>query len=136
MSAQQPSGAVPARAAAPPGPLDWSDLQLLVAVRGAGSMLRAARRLGLAASTVGRRLTALEGAAGAALLDRGPDGVRLTPAGDALAACGAEMELGVARVLRELPRPGAALGGTVRVSAGDGFIGPIVAAARAVTTRH
>jgi DNA-binding transcriptional LysR family regulator len=116
--------------------LDWSDLQLLAAVRDAGSMLRAARRLGLAASTVSRRITALEGAVGAPLLHRATDGVRLTPAGGALADCGAEMEVGVARALRDLPRPGAALTGTVRISAGDGFTDAVVAAVRAMTARH
>jgi DNA-binding transcriptional LysR family regulator len=116
--------------------LDWSDLQLLVAVRAAGSMLRAARRLGLAASTVSRRMTDLEQAAGVPLVERGTDGVRLTPAGAALAACGAELETGLARALRELPRPGTALAGTVRVSAGDGFADAIVAAARACAATH
>jgi DNA-binding transcriptional LysR family regulator len=121
---------------ADPRPVDWSDLQLLVAVRGAGSMLRAARRLGLAASTVSRRMTALERAAGAVLIERGADGIRLTPAGEALAGCGAELETGLARALRELPRPGRALAGTIRVSAGDGFADTIIAAVRAVTAQH
>jgi len=117
-------------------PVDWSDLQLLVAVRASGSMLRAATRLGLAASTVGRRLTGLERAIGATVVDRGPQGIRLTPAGEALAGCGAEVELSIARTLRELPRPGTALTGTVRISAGHGFADPIVAAVRAMTLRH
>jgi DNA-binding transcriptional LysR family regulator len=117
-------------------PVDWSDLQLLVAVRGAGSMLRAARRLGLAASTVSRRMTALERAVGATLIARGAAGVRLTAAGTALADCGTELELGVARALRDLPRPGALLTGTIRISAGDGFADVIVAAVRAMTARH
>jgi DNA-binding transcriptional LysR family regulator len=117
-------------------PVDWSDLQLLVAVRTAGSMLRAARRLGLAASTVSRRMTSLEHAAGVPLVERGTEGVRMTPAGDALAACGAELETGVARALRELPRPGVAVTGTVRVSAGDGFADAIAAAAAACAAKH
>jgi DNA-binding transcriptional LysR family regulator len=99
-------------------------------------MLRAARRLGLAASTVSRRIAGLERAAGVSMFERGPDGVRLTLAGAALAACGSEVELGVSRALRDLPRPGAALTGTIRVSAGDGFAEPIVAAIRAMTARH
>jgi molybdate transport repressor ModE-like protein len=117
-------------------PVDWSDLQLLVAVRAAGSMLRAARRLGLAASTVSRRMSALERASGAPLVERGPGGVRLTAAGTALAECGSELELGVARALRDLPRPGVALTGVVRVSAGDGSADVIVAAMSAMTARH
>jgi len=117
-------------------PVDWSDLQLLVSVREAGSMLRAANRLGLAASTLSRRMTALERAVGAVLVDRGPGGVHLTPAGVTLAECGAELELGVARALRELPRPGAQLTGTIRVSAGDGFATTIALAVRVMTARH
>jgi DNA-binding transcriptional LysR family regulator len=117
-------------------PVEWSDLQLLVAVRTAGSMLGAATRLGLAASTVGRRITALERATGAAIVERGPYGIRLTPAGDALAGCGAEVELAIARALRELPRPGAALTGTIRISSGDGFADSIVAAVRTMTELH
>jgi len=107
-----------------------------VAVRSAGSMLRAARRLGLAASTVSRRMTTLERAAGATLVERGVAGVRLTAAGTALANCGAELELGVARALRELPRPGVALAGRVRVSTGDGFAEPVVAAMRKTHAQH
>jgi DNA-binding transcriptional LysR family regulator len=132
--AQQPQPAQGAQGAQ--GAIDWSDLQLLVAVRAAGSMLRAARRLGLAASTVSRRMSGLEQAAGVSLIERGTDGVRLTPAGDALAGCGAELETGVARALRELPRPGTALTGTVRVSAGDGFADAVAAAARACGAKH
>lgn len=117
-------------------PLDWSDLQLLVSVSGAGSMLRAARRLGLAASTISRRMSQLERAVGTPLVERGPAGVRLTAAGVALADCGTELGFGVARALRELPRPDAQLTGVVRISAGDGFAGPIVAAMRAMAARH
>src|SRR5689334_23169580 len=113
-------------------PVDWSDLQLLVSVSGAGSMLRAGRRLGLAASTVSRRMSQLERAVGTPLLERGPAGVRLTAAGLALADCGIELGFGVARALRELPRPDAHLTGVVRISAGDGFVDPIVAAMRAM----
>src|SRR4051812_33121919 len=101
--------------------VDWSELQLLVAVRDAGSMLRAARRLGLAASTVSRRIAALERAAGVSLIERGPGGIRMAAAGVGLADCGAELELQVSRALRELPRPGGTVTGTVRISAGDGF---------------
>jgi DNA-binding transcriptional LysR family regulator len=117
-------------------PIEWSDLQLLVAVRDAGSMLQAAHRLGVAASTIGRRVTALERATGATLVERGPQGIRLTPAGEALAGCGAGVELAIARALRELPRPGSELTGTIRVTAGDGFAGAIVAAMRAMAARH
>lgn len=116
--------------------LSWSGLQLLVAVRAAGSMLGAARHLGLAASTVGRRLDALEEQVGARLVERGPHGIRLTPAGEALALCGAQVQLSIARTLRELPLPGQALSGTIRISAGDGFAAPILEAIEAMACTH
>jgi DNA-binding transcriptional LysR family regulator len=115
---------------------EWSDLKLLHAVAGSGSMLRAAHRFGLAASTVSRRLSALEAAVGALLVERGPGGVRLTEAGRSFAKCGSDFELGIARALRELPRAGGRLTGTVRVSAGDGFANVLTAAMRNVRERH
>lgn len=117
-------------------PLDWSALQLLVAVHEAGSMLAAARRLGLAASTVGRRLSALERSLDVTLLDRGPQGIRLTPAGAALARCGVDVDLSIAQALRDLPRPGRGLTGTIRISAGDGFADVLVDAVRVMTRHH
>jgi hypothetical protein len=60
----------------------------------------------------------------------------LTAAGVALANCGKELDVCVARALRDLPRQGAKLTGTIRISAGDGFADAIVAAASAMTARH
>ncbi len=117
-------------------PVPWSDLQFLIAVQEAGSMLAAATRLGTAASTVGRRLDALEARVGTPLVERSPQGILLTPAGVALARCGGEMQLALARTLRELPRPGQGLVGTIRVSAGDGFADAILEAAASMAEAH
>jgi DNA-binding transcriptional LysR family regulator len=115
---------------------EWSDLKLLLAVENSGSMLRAGRRFGLAASTVGRRLSALEAAVGALLVERGPAGVRLTEAGRSFAKCSSEFELDLARTLRDLPRTSGRLTGTVRVSAGDGFAAVLIEAMRRLRERH
>lgn len=63
---------------------NWDDLRLLLAVSRRGSFLQAGQLLGIAASTVARRLTQLEGALGEPLVERGVEGCRLTPRGQSL----------------------------------------------------
>jgi DNA-binding transcriptional LysR family regulator len=64
--------------------LDWSDLRHALAVGQLGSVAAAARRLGVNATTVQRRLDALEAALGARLFDRSRTGWRPTEAGTAV----------------------------------------------------
>jgi DNA-binding transcriptional LysR family regulator len=64
--------------------LDWSDLRHALAVGQLGSVAAAARRLGVNATTVQRRLDALEAALGARLFDRSRAGWRPTEAGAAV----------------------------------------------------
>ncbi len=64
--------------------LDWSDLRHALAVGQLGSVAAAARRLGVNATTVQRRLDALEAALGARLFDRSRTGWRPTEAGAAV----------------------------------------------------
>jgi len=99
----------------------WDDLRLLLAVARRGSFLGAGRAVGLATSTLSRRLTALEQAVDAALVERRADGARLTDAGRRLAAAAEDVELALGARLRELPAAGGRLSGSIRVTAGDGF---------------
>jgi DNA-binding transcriptional LysR family regulator len=64
--------------------LDWNDLRYALATVRAGTLAGAARTLGVKHSTVGRRLTALERALGAAVMIRGEHGLQLTPLGEKL----------------------------------------------------
>lgn len=64
--------------------LDWSDLRHALAVGQLGSVAAAARRLGVNATTVQRRLDALESSLGARLFDRSRTGWRPTEAGAAV----------------------------------------------------
>ena len=64
--------------------LDFTTLQLFVAVGETGSIGRAAAREVLAASAVSKRLSELEALAGVPLLLRHARGVALTPAGQSL----------------------------------------------------
>ena len=61
--------------------LDWDDLRYFLAIDAHGSLSAAARDLGVAQSTVGRRLASLEASLGVRLLNRTPDGYVLTVAG-------------------------------------------------------
>jgi DNA-binding transcriptional LysR family regulator len=61
--------------------LDWSDLRYALAIGQHGSVGAAARRLGVNATTVQRRLEALEQGLGARLFDRSRNGYQPTEAG-------------------------------------------------------
>ncbi len=61
--------------------LDWNDLRYFLAIAREGTLARAAKRLGINATTVSRRLAALEEETQARLFDRTPDGYVLTPSG-------------------------------------------------------
>ncbi|MEO0324290.1 MAG: LysR family transcriptional regulator [Myxococcota bacterium] len=62
--------------------MDWDDLRYVLAVSRHGTLLGAARALRVNATTVSRRLKALEAGAGAAIFEKLKHGVVLTPAGE------------------------------------------------------
>ncbi|MFI0395466.1 LysR family transcriptional regulator [Paracoccus jiaweipingae] len=64
--------------------MDWDDLRVFLAVARDDSLSRAGRRLGLNASTVGRRVARLEQELGAVLFAKTPQGYALTPQGSRL----------------------------------------------------
>lgn len=68
----------------PPRFDNWDDLRVFAATAACGSMVEAARQLGVTHSTVSRRLSALELAAGGPLFHRTGQGVALTAAGQKL----------------------------------------------------
>lgn len=64
--------------------MNSDDLRVFVRIAESGSISRAAAQLRQPKSSVSRQLARLEGEAGAALLERAPDGMRLTDAGRVL----------------------------------------------------
>lgn len=64
--------------------MDLNDLQLFVAAAQAGSLSEAARRIGVPLPTLSRRVRRLEHELGLRLMERGPQGLALTPAGTQL----------------------------------------------------
>src|SRR5690348_10593336 len=96
--------------------IDWDDLRYFLAVHRHGSLAKAAAALGINATTVGRRLQALEERFGARLFDRMPHGHVLAPAGRELLAHAERMEAEANAVERELIGADARAEGVVRVS--------------------
>ena len=95
--------------------LEWSDVQVFLAVARAGSLQQAGARLGIDRTTVGRRVVQLERRLGAPLFTRGRAGLALTAAGrravqhaTAMEAAGSALEAEVA--------PADQVTGTVRVA--------------------
>lgn len=96
--------------------MDWNDLRYFLAVAKAGTLVGAARELGVEHTTVSRRLTALETALGARVFVRGKDGFALTPAGsDILSSVENIAEL-VATIERRVSGGDARVAGTVRLT--------------------
>jgi len=111
---------------------DPRDLDDLIAIRDAGTLSLAAKRRGVAISTVSRRIETLEAALGLPLVDRRASGVRLTREGLALASAAepiSEQLLRVQRVAEALRDGGKRV--PVRVSATEAVIADILAPALA-----
>lgn len=112
--------------------LAWDDLRILLAVHRAGSLLAAGRALGLSTSTTGRRLDALEAAAGCQLVRRSQGGTVLEPAAMRLVRLAEELEHG----LHAERRDRGAGGGTVKVSVPDGTLEEVALALLAMRATH
>ena len=102
----------------------WDDLRILLAVHRDKSFLAAGKSLGVAASTVARRVEAIERSLGRVLVHRGNDGTRLDPDALRLVALAEQLELGLASLVRD--GRDVEVSGTVRVSLSEGFIRPLV----------
>jgi len=112
----------------------WDDLRFLLAVHRHGSFLGAGKSLGVAASTVARRVQAVERNLGRVLVRRGSDGTELDPDALRLVAMAEELELGLASLVRD--GRDAEVSGTVRVSLSEGFVRPLVPLLARVQAKH
>ncbi|UQE74446.1 LysR family transcriptional regulator [Gordonia sp. PP30] len=98
------------------------DLRYLLAVSGSRNRSAAAAALGVDASTVSRRIRALEQALGVPLIRQGPTGWELTDAGRAVAETARSIESAVDGAIRAVTgTAGDALRGNVRITAPDAF---------------
>lgn len=103
---------------------DWDDLRVFTATVRSGSFAAAAVRLGMDATTVGRRIQRLESALKATLLVRSSNGLELTSAGARLHAVGSRVKTAIDQV-----EQGSGSRGSVRISASEGFGAHILAPA-------
>ncbi|AZD80160.1 LysR family transcriptional regulator [Pseudomonas chlororaphis] len=116
---------------------NWDDLRLLLAVSRRGSFLQAGQLLGIAASTVSRRLTQLESALGEPLVERGVEGCWLTSRGQSLVEVALAAEAGLRRqTVAGRSALDTELSGSVLVSAGEGFASCVLEAASRFTALH
>lgn len=110
---------------------DWDDLRFFLAVARAGSLSAAARTLGVAQPTVGRRIQAFEGRLGARLFEAHANGQRATATGHRLLDHAEAMEAHVLSIERVASGRDAGLRGLVRVTASEwlveGVLGTLIA---------
>lgn len=104
----------------------WDDLFLFLTLFRAGSLSRAAGRLGVDASTVSRRLSALETQLGVSLFDRTSDGLRPTLYAEQLMPDAEAMEASAERLLRGAESFERRVEGTVKLSAPPGLVDAFV----------
>lgn len=102
--------------------LSWDDLRIFLVVHRSGSHAAAGRSLGVNATTIGRRILALERAAGTRLFQRTPRGLGPTAAGTRLLPRAERIEAEVLASERDLSGADARLAGQVRLTAGDGVM--------------
>ena len=100
--------------------MDWDRLQYFLFVARHGTLARASAALQVDATTVSRRVSALESALGQTLFERAPSGFVLTAAGRALVPHAEAMAAAAARI-HSAGEGGAALSGQLRVSVSEGF---------------
>ncbi|QRN96155.1 LysR family transcriptional regulator [Archangium violaceum] len=105
---------------------DWTDLRYFLAIAREGTLAAAARELEVDASTVGRRLTALEEELGSRLFDRTPAGLVLTDVGRGIRSAVEEMEAAALAVERRASGEDARLEGVVRITLTEAFAVDVV----------
>lgn len=116
--------------------MDWNDLRYFLAVAKAGTLVGAARELGVEHTTVSRRITALETALGARVFVRGKDGFALTPAGSDMIASVENIAELVATIERRVSGGDARVAGTVRLTIPESANARMMAELPALRERH
>ncbi len=96
--------------------MNWDDLRFVLAVSGTGSLLGAAKQLGVDHTTVGRRVAAAERDLDVQLFTRAATGYSLTADGERLVAGMRGVEQAVLSVQRDAMAQQQSLAGTVRVT--------------------
>jgi DNA-binding transcriptional LysR family regulator len=96
---------------------DWDEVRFFLALARGGTLARAARKLRVDYTTVGRRIAAFERELGSKLFERTPDGFVLTDAGEAIRGAAEQMEQCALAVEQRALGADRRLSGVVRVAA-------------------
>jgi DNA-binding transcriptional LysR family regulator len=114
----------------PSEPLQWDDVRLFLALSRARTVSEAGRALRVDASTVSRRLTALESALTVTLFDRNHEGITATKAAEDLLPMAEEMEAAMLRFAQAADGLEREVSGLVRVACppdvGNVLIAPLL----------
>jgi DNA-binding transcriptional LysR family regulator len=114
----------------------WDDVRLFLALHRGGSLAAASARVGLDASTLSRRLAALEESLGARLFDRTRDGLVPTEAAELLLPSAEEMEAAHGRFARDASGLEREAEGVVRLSVIPGLADFLAPALVRLHERH
>lgn len=101
--------------------MNWDDLRIFLALARAPTLASAASRLGIDATTVGRRLRRLESGLNATLFEPGPGGQVLTEPGRRLLSYAEAAENSAVAAKNDIAGERGLLAGTVRVSIAEGL---------------
>ena len=116
--------------------LQWEDLRFLDAIVRAGTIADAARDLGVAPSTIYRRMTALEAATGQSCIVRGDGVVALTDAGRALAKVAHHTRRGLLEAQGVLRAKDTAVAGEVSLTTVESLLPYLAGPIAELTARH
>jgi DNA-binding transcriptional LysR family regulator len=106
--------------------VDWDDLRVFLAVARAGSFSAAARVLGVAQPTVGRRIAGLERSLGARLFVAAATGQSLSRTGQMMLARAEQMEAAALAAERVATGRDAGLRGRVVITASEWLVGGVL----------
>lgn len=116
--------------------MSWDDLVYLEAVARTGGATAAARELGVAVSTVYRRLAALDERIGGPCFVRGAEQLELTEAGEMLRATARRTRTEVAAAQRLARRQRTEVAGVVRLTTVEGYLPLLEEPIAALRERH
>ncbi len=102
--------------------MHWDELRYFLAVARLGGVRAAGQQLGVAHTTVARRVESLESELGARLFDRHRDGYALTEVGRRMLPGAEDLELRVHALARDVAGRDARLEGPVHVTCSDDYV--------------
>lgn len=114
----------------------WDDMRLVLAIGRAGTLVGAARALGLNHSTLFRRLGALETQIGVRLFERFRDGYTPTAAGEEVIALAGRIDSDVTAIERRLAGRDLRPSGVVRVTTTDTLVELVMPMLASFRTAH